>query len=61
MSIKMPSLLYGTAWKEQRTADLVEMAIGAGFLGLDTACQPKHYHEAGVGEALVRLAASGKT
>jgi len=59
MSIKMPPLLYGTAWKELRTADLVEMAIRAGFRGIDTACQPKHYHEAGVGEALVRLATSG--
>jgi len=59
MSIKIPPLLYGTAWKELRTADLVEMAIVAGFRGIDTACQPKHYHEAGVGEALQRLAASG--
>ncbi len=59
MLVKMPSLLYGTAWKELRTADLVEMAICAGFRGIDTACQPKHYHEAGVGEALVRLAVHG--
>ena len=27
-------------------------AIGLGFRGIDTACQPKHYHEAGVGEAV---------
>lgn len=59
MSIKMPSLLYGTAWKELRTADLVEMAVMAGFRGIDTACQPKHYHEAGVGEALQRLGDAG--
>lgn len=31
------------------TADLVEKAILAGFRHIDTACQPRHYHEAGVG------------
>lgn len=55
----MLPLIYGTAWKKERTADLVEMAILAGFRGIDTACQPKHYHEAGVGEALGRLALLG--
>lgn len=59
--IPMPSLMYGTAWKEDRTADLVEMAIISGFRGIDTACQPKHYNEAGVGEALKRLSAQGIT
>jgi diketogulonate reductase-like aldo/keto reductase len=43
-------LIYGTAWKERRTADLVHQAIIKGFRHIDTACQPKHYHEAGVGE-----------
>lgn len=57
--VSMPYLIYGTAWKKERTADLVEMAIINGFRGIDTACQPKHYHEAGVGEALERLAAQG--
>jgi len=57
--MKMPPLIYGTAWKKEQTADLVEMAILSGFRGIDTACQPKHYHEAGVGEALGRLAAQG--
>ena len=55
----MPPLIYGTAWKEDRTADLVEMAIISGFRGIDTACQPKHYNEAGVGEALRRLSLRG--
>ncbi|MDD2368226.1 MAG: aldo/keto reductase [Sulfuricurvum sp.] len=55
----MPPLMYGTAWKKEHTADLVEMAIMSGFRGIDTACQPKHYNEAGVGEALERLAAHG--
>lgn len=44
--------LYGTAWKEERTADLVEKALRAGFRGIDTANQRRHYFEAGVGEAL---------
>jgi len=58
-NVQMPSLIYGTAWKEARTADLVETAVKAGFRGIDTACQPKHYNEAGVGDALKRLEAQG--
>jgi len=48
----MPRILYGTAWKKDNTAALVEQAISLGFRGIDTACQPKHYHEAGVGEGV---------
>lgn len=55
----MPPLMYGTAWKKERTADLVEMAILSGFRGIDTACQPKHYEEPLVGEALARLEKQG--
>jgi diketogulonate reductase-like aldo/keto reductase len=47
-----PSILYGTAWKEDETKRLVETALAAGFRGIDTANQRKHYHEAAVGEAL---------
>lgn len=47
-----PSLLYGTAWKEDRTPALTELALRAGFRGIDTANQRRHYLEAGVGEAL---------
>jgi len=54
--LRVPRLVYGTAWKEERTADLVTKALAAGFRGIDTANQRKHYFEAGVGEA---LAASG--
>ena len=53
--VKMPWLIYGTAWKKERTADLVVKAIQAGFKGIDTACQPKHYDEPLVGAALQRL------
>lgn len=50
--VAMPRIIYGTAWKKERTAALVEMALRSGFRGIDTACQPKHYHEPGVGEGL---------
>lgn len=50
--VRVPRLIYGTAWKEDRTAGLVGDALAAGFRGLDTANQRKHYHEAGVGEGL---------
>jgi diketogulonate reductase-like aldo/keto reductase len=53
--VKMPWIIYGTAWKKERTADLVVKAIQAGFRGIDTACQPKHYDEPLVGAALHRL------
>ena len=54
-------MIYGTAWKGERTAELVEKAVLYGFCGIDTACQPKHYNEAGVGEALERLKKQGIT
>ena len=48
-----PTLKYGTAWKKDATVNLVEKAIHNGFRHIDTACQPRHYHEAGVGEGWV--------
>lgn len=57
--IAPPRFLYGTAWKEDETARLVGLALAAGFTGIDTACQRKHYHEAGVGEALRKAYARG--
>jgi len=50
--VRMPRIIYGTAWKKERTAALVEQAIGLGFRGIDTAGQPKHYNEAGVGDGI---------
>jgi diketogulonate reductase-like aldo/keto reductase len=50
--VRVPWLLYGTAWKEDRTAELTRLALGTGFAGIDTANQRKHYVEAAVGEAL---------
>jgi len=52
----MPPMLYGTAWKKEATADCVERALRAGFRGIDTACQPKHYDEAGVGAGIAACA-----
>ncbi|KAI0305621.1 Aldo/keto reductase [Multifurca ochricompacta] len=45
-------IIYGTAWKKERTTALVLSAVLAGFRAIDTACQPKHYREDLVGEAL---------
>ena len=50
--VRIPRLMYGTAWKENDTARLVGLALQAGFRGIDTANQRRHYHEALVGQAL---------
>jgi diketogulonate reductase-like aldo/keto reductase len=50
--VRIPALLYGTAWKEDRTAELTSLALAAGFRGIDTANQRKHYFEAAVGAAV---------
>jgi diketogulonate reductase-like aldo/keto reductase len=50
--VRIPRIIYGTAWKKDRTAALVEQAVGLGFRGIDTACQPKHYNEVGVGDGV---------
>ena len=55
----IPSFLYGTAWKEDRTAALTELAIRSGFRGIDTANQRKHYFEAAVGEGLAAVYRAG--
>jgi diketogulonate reductase-like aldo/keto reductase len=53
------SFIYGTAWKKDATADLVQTAVKAGFKAIDTANQPKHYSEALVGDALKDLEGEG--
>jgi diketogulonate reductase-like aldo/keto reductase len=55
----MPTILYGTAWKKERTATLVATALQQGFRGVDTAGQPKHYDEAGVGAGIAAFLRSG--
>jgi len=59
--VAMPRIIYGTAWKKERTAALVEAALRAGFRGIDTACQPKHYDEARVGDGLSAVLGAGLT
>src|SRR5258708_39125562 len=55
----IPDFLYGTAWKEDRTAALTELAIRTGFRAIDTANQRKHYFEAAVGEGLTAVYRAG--
>src|ERR1700683_992348 len=56
---RVPDFLYGTAWKEERTPALTELALGAGFRGIDTANQRRHYFEAGVGHGLAAAYRAG--
>src|SRR5262245_18454152 len=56
----VPRFLYGTAWKEDRTRQLTELALAQGFRGIDTANQRRHYHEAAVGEAIRALLDRGR-
>jgi diketogulonate reductase-like aldo/keto reductase len=57
--VTVPRFLYGTAWKEDRTQELTALALRQGFRGVDTANQRRHYHEAGVGQAVAAAIASG--
>src|SRR3954464_5886850 len=57
--VGVPRFLYGTAWKEDETQRLTELALRQGFRGIDTANQRKHYHEAAVGKAIATSIASG--
>lgn len=52
-------MVYGTAWKKERTADLVYEAIKAGFRGIDTAAMKRHYDEVGTGEGIRRAIQDG--
>jgi len=58
-SVQVPRFLYGTAWKENETQRLTEMALRQGFRGIDTANQRRHYHEAAVGRAIATSVESG--
>ncbi|KAK2735033.1 hypothetical protein FQN57_001375 [Myotisia sp. PD_48] len=56
----IPLFLYGTAWKKDRTTELVYQALCAGFNAVDTAAQPKHYREDLVGQGIRRAISEGK-
>ena len=55
----VPDFVYGTAWKEDRTPALTELALRMGFRAIDTANQRRHYDEAGVGEGLAAAYRTG--
>lgn len=48
----VPRMVYGTAWKEDETQRLTELALKCGFRGIDTANQRRHYFEAAVGRGI---------
>lgn len=52
--------MYGTAWKEARTEELVRLALGAGFRGIDTANQRRHYVESAVGDTVAAATTGGE-
>jgi diketogulonate reductase-like aldo/keto reductase len=58
-NVPIPSFMYGTAWKTDATARLVQLAVTSGFRAIDTANQLIHYQEALVGEALQTLENNG--
>jgi diketogulonate reductase-like aldo/keto reductase len=58
--IDVPRFFYGTAWKEDRTRSLTALALVAGFRGVDTANQRRHYVEAAVGEAVSEAIGAGR-
>src|SRR5437868_12467382 len=58
-SVAAPLIMYGTAWKEERTRALVLKAMATGFRAFDTANQRKHYVEEEVGAAVRTAIASG--
>lgn len=49
-----PPIIYGTAWKEEATENLVLTALKTGFRAIDTANQRKHYNETAVGNAIIK-------
>jgi diketogulonate reductase-like aldo/keto reductase len=55
----IPDFLYGTAWKEDRTPALTELALRMGFRAIDTANQRRHYFEEGVGQGLAAAYSAG--
>jgi diketogulonate reductase-like aldo/keto reductase len=57
--LPVPRFLYGTAWKEDETQRLTELALRQGFRGIDTANQRRHYHEVAVGQAISASVNSG--
>jgi diketogulonate reductase-like aldo/keto reductase len=58
--VAVPSFFFGTAWREERSAELTALALRTGFRAVDTANQRRHYFEEAVGTAVHEvLAESG--
>jgi diketogulonate reductase-like aldo/keto reductase len=57
--VTVPRFIYGTAWKEDDTRRLTEMALREGFRAVDTANQRKHYHEVAVGQGIADAISAG--
>lgn len=55
----IPEIIYGTAFKFDNAAHLVEQALKAGFRGIDTASNTNSYNESLVGEGIAVAIASG--
>ena len=55
----IPEIIYGTAFKFDKTAHLVEAALRAGFRGIDTAGSSHAYREALVGDGITVAMTSG--
>lgn len=55
-----PTIMYGTAWKEDRTEGLVRLALEVGYRAFDTANQRRHYLEGGVGAAVKSAIEEGR-
>lgn len=59
--IRTPRFFYGTAWKEDETQRLTELALRQGFRAIDTANQRRHYYEEAVGNGIAAAIADGVT
>lgn len=55
----VPEIIYGTAFKFENTASLVEAALKVGFRAIDTAGSQSAYREALVGEGIAAALACG--
>ncbi|OAA53929.1 NADP-dependent oxidoreductase domain protein [Niveomyces insectorum RCEF 264] len=59
MERKAPLLLYGTAFKDETTAELTKRALLNGFHGVDTANYPTAYNEPLTGDGLAEAFKNG--
>lgn len=55
----IPDVVYGTAFKFEKSASLVESALRAGFRGIDTAGSASAYREKLVGDGIRRALQDG--